>query len=117
MSKDLKSYYLSESPTADKYYDSIKKYVVKKDSIMYGAVLVKMKQIKAGFSIKFRFNWHWWRHYLKPELPSRFRKTFSWLIFFINWEYEYELVPDKVIKDHLKESITGECHNNESDMQ
>jgi hypothetical protein len=104
MSRGMKSYFMSEdhSYSVEKYYDSIKKFVLSEGSVMYGAVLVSMKRVKVGFFWNIKVNTMWWKHYKKPSY-NKYTKAFTWLIFHISWGGEYEPVPDKVVKDFLSE--------------
>lgn len=105
MSRDLKGTVLSGDYThVSNWYEYHKKYVLMKGSISYGDVMVKMKRVKCGFSIKFTVDTTWWKYHLLPKIEWRFNKLFLWLIFLVRFEFKYTEKVDKIVKDHLKES-------------
>jgi len=103
-SRDLKG--ISNSGMyAQESYKDYKKYIISKDSTMYGYLLIKTKQVKQGFVVKFRFHtrgiWYW-----KPDLRFRWKWEgimINWLCFFIHIEPIFTDVTDKVVGDHLGE--------------
>ena len=84
-------------------YEGDRKYHINKDSYLYGAVLVQMKRIKVGYTLKINGSWRRWLW--KPDFGSKYSRHFHWLCFYTWLEPEYEKVPDKVLKDHLRESL------------
>lgn len=105
MSRDLKGVALrGDYNYVLSWYESHKKYVLMEGSISYGEVMVKMKRVKVGFSIKLRINTEWWKYHKLPKIEWRFNKLFSWLIFFVHFESEYTDRFDRIVKDHLRET-------------
>jgi hypothetical protein len=86
------------------WYERNKKYVLSKDSILYGNVMVSLKRVKCGATIKFRFftSFCTW----KPELRWKYDKAFHWLWFHFHFDFEYADVYDKTVKDHLIDGRT-----------
>ena len=112
MNRELTAY--SHGPTLEynvrKIYEEEKhqRWCTSPKSYLYGSVLVKMKRIKSGFSIKVEINWnHWDRKWGWCCCPTtrgwKYNHCFRWLLLWIwfNWEHEWEV--DKVVKDHLGE--------------
>lgn len=107
-SRDFKSWHLPPTYPGDdicKEYnkDRFKKWVLSPESAVYGLVLTRYKKVKSGISIKVKLKWRDWRW--KPRISWRYGKHFHWL-FLMSWiEYEYDNVPDKIVKDHLDEKL------------
>lgn len=87
MNQELTAYSHGPTNTYDvrQVYEENWKYIVSPKSFLYGSVLVKMKRVRIGISIKLTFNW--------KRLP----------ILHFTIENETQLEPDKIIKDHLGE--------------
>jgi hypothetical protein len=85
----------------EKWMEEHKKYIINKDSYMYGCVLVNTKRVKCGVEIKFSFN----NSYCvkKPQLPSHYSYSFHWLWFHAWFNFEYRYAVDKILIDYLKE--------------
>gem|GEM_PF-6451371 len=102
MNRDLTAYSLSGFH-CEKWYEENKSYYLNPESNYYGQVLVRMKRVKVGFSIKvklfYRNQWYW-----KPHFSWKFSKYFHWLFFMLWVDSEYDDVPDVIVSDHLKES-------------
>ncbi len=82
---------------------------------MYGFVLVRYKNVKSGISIKIKLKWRDW--YWKPRISWRFGKHFHWLCFMSWIEFDYTDVPDKIVRDHLREQKVWEIEKRWTDLQ
>ncbi len=107
-SRDFKHWHLPPSyeygDYACKTYNDnkFKKWVLSPDSYVYGFVLVKYKAVKSGITLRLKLRWRGW--YWRPRISWRYGKHFHWLFFMFWIEYDYDNVPDKIVKDHLSES-------------
>ena len=110
MSYEVRSRDLSGISSSGMYaqesYRDYKKYITNPGSTMHGYLLIKLKQVKNGFAVKFRFHtrgiWYW-----KPDFRIRWKWDgimINWLCLFIHIEPLYTEVPDKIVGDHLGES-------------
>jgi hypothetical protein len=84
-----------------KWMEEHKKYILNKDSYMYGCVLVSTKRVKCGGNIKFGFDTSYCTK--KPQFPSRYSYSIHWLWFHAWFNFEYRYAVDKILIDYLKE--------------
>ncbi len=89
--------------TLPEYYNrkKLKTWVLSPESTVYGFVLVRYKSVRSGISIKIKLKWRDWRW--TPVISWRFGKHLHWLCFMSWIEFDYTDVPDKIVRDHLKE--------------
>lgn len=89
------------SENADAFYEEGFEAHLDPESSRYGDKLVLLKRAKVGFQIKFRFYWRNTFH-AKPTFYCKDGvRYFHWLCFMSWFDYEYDEVIDKVVKDHL----------------
>lgn len=91
--------------SAKEYYDDNFEYHINPKYVSYGDVLVSTKRVKVGFTLKLKILYRR-RFYWKPEY--RFRPNwgecyFHWLFFMFWFEFNYDDIMDKIVKDHLSE--------------
>lgn len=108
MSYEVRSRDLSGISNSGIYaYESYMKndggYYTKPTSTLRGFVLVKLRQVKAGFILTVRLNtrgiWYW-----KPEISNRWKWdgfTLNWLSLHLRVEPRYSEIPEKIVADHL----------------
>lgn len=108
MNKDKDSFRLESEDFSyiEDYYENHKKFHISDWSSCYGDVLVKLKRVKSGIS--FRLSIHWLRWDWMPSFELRHSKNFHWLCFSLFLNFSYSHVFDRVIRDHLQESMEGD---------
>lgn len=103
MSGDLKGYYLGPSNyrAISTEYEHLKEYIKTKNSTIYGAVMVELKNKCFGFSIKFEIDTQWIKYHLTTKY-CRLSTSLTWLCFKIEINKVISQVFKKIIKSHLR---------------
>jgi hypothetical protein len=102
MSPDLKGYTLTGGyREVTEFYEKYKQSIISSGSGLYKYVLVKQKHKLYGYSLNIGIDFTALKYRLKPKCRYR---SFEWLIFKIDLTQIRYFTPDKIIKDHWKES-------------